>query len=65
MHYNEESGVGVKGTAMSSDPQDDGEKRAEETAATVTGTSGNMLRRWKGSVNSPSMGDGRQVAGMV
>jgi hypothetical protein len=35
-----ESGVGAKGTAVRSGAQDDGQERAEETAATVTGTSG-------------------------
>ena len=40
MLYDKESGVGVMGTAARSGTQDDGQERAEETAATVTGTSG-------------------------
>jgi hypothetical protein len=39
MLYDNVSGVGVKETAARSGAQDDGERRAEETAATVTGTS--------------------------
>jgi len=39
MLSDKESGVGVKGTATRSGAQDDGQERAEETAATVTGTS--------------------------
>lgn len=39
MRDDKELGVGVKGTAAKSGAQDDGYKRAEETAATVTGTS--------------------------
>jgi hypothetical protein len=41
MLYDKESGIGVMGTATRSAAQDDGQKRAEETAATVTGTSQN------------------------
>jgi hypothetical protein len=39
MLYDNESGVGVKRTAARSGAQNHGERRAEETAATVTGTS--------------------------
>ena len=45
MRDDREFGVGVKRTAARSGAQDDGKKRAEATAATVTGTSGTMLRR--------------------
>ncbi|TKS61693.1 MAG: hypothetical protein EWM72_00441 [Nitrospira sp.] len=61
--YDKESGVGVKETAARSGAQDEGEERAEETAATVTETSKNMLRRWRGSVNRPSTRERSQVAG--
>ena len=40
MLYDKEPGVGAKGTAARSGAQDNGQERAEETAATVTGTSG-------------------------
>jgi hypothetical protein len=39
MLYENEFGVGVKGTARSG-AQDNAQKRAEESAATLTGTSG-------------------------
>ena len=39
MLYDNESGVGVKETAARSGARDDGQERAEETTATVTGTS--------------------------
>ena len=45
MRDDREFGVGVKRTAARSGAQDDREKRAEETAAALTGTSGTMLRR--------------------
>jgi hypothetical protein len=38
MFFDNESSVGAMVTAVRSDAQDDGKERAEETAATVTGT---------------------------
>jgi len=40
MRWDLESGVEVRATAARSGAQDDGQKRADEIAATVTGTSG-------------------------
>jgi len=40
MLYDKEPGVEVKGTAARTGAQDDGQERAEQAAATVTGTSG-------------------------
>jgi len=61
MLYNKESGVGVKGTATRSAAQDDGEKRAEETAATVTGTSRDYATPIE-RLGQPSL-DGRREPG--
>ena len=61
MLYDKESGVRVKETAAKSGAQDDGEKRAEETAATVTGTSGQYATPIEG-LGQPSL-DGRREPG--
>jgi len=55
-----DSGVGVKGTAARSGAQEDGKERAEETAATVTGTSSNYATARKICGQEPtSKGSGR------
>jgi hypothetical protein len=61
MLYDKESGVGVKGTATRSGAQDDGQVRAEETAATVTGTSGDNATPIE-MLGQPSL-DGRREPG--
>ena len=61
MRYDKESGVGAKGTAARSGAQDDGQERAEETAATVTGTSGDDATPIE-MLSQPSL-DGRREPG--
>jgi hypothetical protein len=56
------SGVGVKEAAAKFARSMTGE-RPEETATTVTETSGIMLRRWRCLVNRPSTGLGSRIAG--
>ena len=49
----------------SSGAQADEEKRAEEQQPPSLERQEYMLRRWRCSVNRPSMGEGSQVAGVV
>jgi hypothetical protein len=62
--YDKESGVGVKGTAARSGAQDDGKKRAEETTATITGTSRYYATPIGMLGQAPSTGEGNRVSGI-
>jgi hypothetical protein len=61
MLYDKETGVGAKGTATRSGAQDDGQERADETAATLTGTSGDYATPI-GMLGQPSL-DGLREPG--
>jgi hypothetical protein len=61
MLYDNESGVGVKETAARSGAQDDGQERADETAATLTGTSGEYATPI-GMLGQPSLDGLREPA---
>ena len=64
MFSDKESGVGVRGTVRSSGAQDDGQERAEETAATLAGTSVRLsYADGEDPVNRPWIGLESQVAG--
>jgi len=56
-----EPGVEVKGTAARTGAQDDGQERAEQAAATVTGTSGDYATPIE-RLGQPSL-DGRRKPG--
>jgi len=64
MCYDKESGVGVKGTAAGSGAQNDGQERAEETAATITGTSGDYATPME-RLGQPSLDGIREPGSLV